>query len=141
MIEHGQYALLIANKELLENHPSITALKKQLTNTYWIEKFEFLSIPKTPSIITINSSSFLTDKKGNIKSILLITGNPRFELKEYSDQADSSSLFVADASNKLWKIQQWETEADKLLLRFHGVAENGPIILESQNCMFPALKK
>ena len=71
---------------------------------------------------------------------MLIAGNPRFELKEYSDQADSSSLFVADASNKLWKIQQWETEADKLLLRFHGVAEKGPIILESLNCMFPAFK-
>ena len=80
-------------------------------------------------------------KKGNLKRILLITGNPMVELKEYSDRLDSSSLLVADASNKLWKIQQWETEADKLLLRFHGVAENGPIILESQNCMFPALKK
>ena len=141
MIENGQYALLIANKELLENHIRIVALKKQLTNKYWIEKFEFKSIPKTPSIIKIISSSFLTDKKGSIKRILLISGNPRFKLKQYSDQATSSSLFVADASNKLWKIQQWETEADKLLLRFHGVAEKGPIILESQNCMFPALKK
>ena len=53
---------------------------------------------------------------------------------------DSSAMIIADGSNKLWKIQQWEKEADKLLLRFHALAEKGPIIMESRHNVFSALK-
>ena len=140
MIQDGQNAMIISNKRLLENQHRISTLKKQLVNKYWIKNVEFVSIPKTPCIININNSEFQTDNKINIKRIVVITGTPTVELKEYAKPGDSSILFVGDASNKLWKIQQLETEADKLLLRFHAVFEKGPLILESQHSMFSALK-
>jgi hypothetical protein len=49
-------------------------------------------------------------------------------------------LLIADASNKLWKIQQWQTEADRLLLRFHSVAEEGPLVMEKSAHTFSVLK-
>jgi len=140
MIQDGQHAMFISNKKLLENQDRMLTLKKQLVNKYWIKNAEFMSIPQIPSMIKINSSNFLIDNRKPIERILLITGNPKVKLTEYANPADSSTLFVADASNKLWKIQQWETETDKLLLRFHAVPEKGPLILESQHSMFSVLK-
>jgi len=140
MIQDGQHAMFISNKKLLENQDRMLTLKKQLVNKYWIKNAEFMSIPQIPSMIKINSSNFLIDNRKPIERILLITGNPKVKLTEYANPADSSTLFVADASNKLWKIQQWETETDKLLLRFHTVPKMGPLILESQHSVFSALK-
>jgi hypothetical protein len=139
MIQDGQNAIMISNRKLLETPQRISILKKQFANKYWIENIEFMSIPKSPSMIKINCSDFLINNSKNIKHIFLITGNPKVELKEYTKPADSSTLFVADASNKLWKIQQWETDADKLLLRFHAVHEKGPLILDSEYSIFSAL--
>ncbi len=140
MIQDGQHAMIISNIRLLEDNHRISTLKKQLVNKYWIKNVEFMSIPNKPCLININSSDFTKDKKIDINRIVLITGTPKVELKEYANLGDSSILIVADASNKLWKIQQWETEADKLLLRFHAVREKGPLILESQRSIFSALK-
>jgi hypothetical protein len=140
MIQDGQHAMFISNKKLLENQDRMLTLKKQLANKYWIKNVEFMSLPQTASMIKINSREFLTDNRKPIERILLITGNPKVELTEYANSSDSSTLLVADASNKLWKILQWETEADKLLLRFHAVPKMGPLILESQYSMFSVLK-
>ena len=140
MIQYGQNAMIVVNKKLLENHHLLSTLKKQLVNKYWIKNVEIMSIPEIPCMIKINSSEFPTYNIKNIKHIVLIIGTPNIKLKEYSIPGDSSTLFVADASNKLWKIQEWETEADKLLLRFHAVPEKGPLILESQRSMFSVLK-
>jgi len=140
MLQEGENAIMISKERTPENNRRISTLKKQLVNKYWIKNIEFMSIPQIPCMLNINSSELITDNRININRIMLITGTPKVEIIEYANQADSSSVFVADASNKLWKIQQWETEADKLLLRFHAVPEKGPLILESQRSMFSALK-
>lgn len=140
MIQDGQHAMMISTKKFLENYHGIAILKKQLASKYWIKNIEYMSIPPIPSMIKLNNSEFLIDKRKSIERILLISGNPTLELIEYATPADSSTLLVADASNKLWKILEWETEADKLLLPFHAVPKMGPLILESQHSVFSALK-
>ena len=63
---------------------------------------------------------------------MILTGSPRIQLEDLPIQNEKKLRIVADGSNKLWKIQQWETEADRLLLHFNSVAKEGPLILESQ---------
>jgi hypothetical protein len=140
LVQEGPQGILIANIEILNNHKKKSELKKQLANFYSINSFEFKSIPKTPSLIGINETFKPNPSQKNQGRILLITGNPNIQLKDLVGQINDSTLLIADASNKLWKIREWEREADKLLLRFHSVSEKGPVVLENNACIFSALK-
>jgi competence protein ComEC len=37
---------------------------------------------------------------------------------------------VADATNSLWKIRQWKSDAERLHLRFHSVPEQGAFVMD-----------
>lgn len=138
ILQNGNQAVLIANEKLISNNRKINWIKTQLKNQYWLDNIELKSIPNTSLMISLdNLTHELADRK---RKFLMITGNPYLELEKLSNLFDSSTLLIADASNKLWKIQQWETEADKLLLRFHSVVKNGPFVVESPNILFSTKK-
>lgn len=138
ILQNGNQGLLIANEKLTSNNRKINWIKTQLKNQYWLDNIEIKSIPNTSLIIILdNLPHELDDRK---RKFVMITGNPNLKLENLSDLVDSSTLLIADPSNKLWKIQQWETEADRLLLRFHSVVKNGPFVFESPNTLFSTKK-
>ena len=61
--------------------------------------------------------------------LLLISHNPSVKIKDIV-KAVKPAIVVFDASNNLWKIQNWKKECEQLLLRCHSVAEEGAFILE-----------
>ncbi len=61
--------------------------------------------------------------------LLLISHNPAIKIKDIL-KAVKPAIVVFDASNNLWKIQNWKKECEQLLLRCHSVAEQGAFILE-----------
>ena len=140
MLQDRNFARIIANRSLLENHLKISMLKKQLAKKYWIERFEFSSIPSHPLLITLTQQLQSVENKQSTSKIVILTGTPSVELNNLVNKSDTSMLLIADASNKLWKIQQWQTEADRLLLRFHSVAEEGPLVMEKSAHTFSVLK-
>ena len=140
MLQDGNIARLILNNSLLENHDKLTILKKQLAKKYWIERFEFSSIPSYPLMITLTPRVKLGENKQSISKIVVLTGTPRIELNTLLKHTDTAMLLIADASNKLWKIQQWQTEADRLLLRFYSVDEEGPLVMENSAYRFSVFK-
>lgn len=62
--------------------------------------------------------------------ILLFSHNPGVDIKELVS-AVRPAIIVFDASNSLWKIQQWKSDCEELLLRFHSVPEQGAFVLET----------
>jgi competence protein ComEC len=61
--------------------------------------------------------------------VLLISRNASVTLKELVTVINPA-IVVFDASNSLWKIENWKKECEQLLLRFHSVPEQGAFIME-----------
>ena len=130
LFQKGTTAVLAANTSLLNDKMKISDLRNQIAATYWIKKITLLSFPSTPVLIKLDPKKILGGEKHDENIILMITNSPKINLNELFSSTEKGNILICDASNKLWKIRQWETETDKLLLRFHSVAEKGPFILE-----------
>jgi competence protein ComEC len=63
--------------------------------------------------------------------ILLLSHNARIRITSIAS-AVRPAIIVFDASNNLWKIENWKKECEELHLRFHSVAEEGAFVLEIQ---------
>jgi competence protein ComEC len=66
---------------------------------------------------------------GSPPDMVLLTGNTRCSLEPIY-RVTGCRLFVADGSNALWKIQQWQKESEKLPLRFHSTPQQGAFLLD-----------
>jgi competence protein ComEC len=55
---------------------------------------------------------------------VVLTKNTKLGLAEITEQY-GKCLLVIDASNSLWKIKQWKSEAEFLHLQCFDVIENG----------------
>jgi competence protein ComEC len=132
LFQKGQTGVIATNMNLQENKKALIELRDQLGAVYWIKNFQFVSVPTAPSILTLDVEKITRNTQKNISKVMVITGSPHIQLKELPNQEEKELIIIADGTNKLWKIQQWETEADRLLLHFNSVAKEGPLILESQ---------
>ncbi len=61
--------------------------------------------------------------------VLIISRNPTLKISGLLSALDPR-LVVFDASNSLWKIEQWKKECSALLLPFHSVPEQGAFVAE-----------
>jgi competence protein ComEC len=130
--QKGGTGVIATSMNLLENKKTLQEIRNQLGAAYWIKDFQFVKTPIAPSMLTIDVEKITGNNQKNISKMMILTGSPRIQLEDLPIQNEKKLLIVADGSNKLWKIQQWETEADRLLLHFNSVAKEGPLILESQ---------
>ncbi|MBS1495320.1 MAG: ComEC family competence protein [Bacteroidetes bacterium] len=82
--------------------------------------------------IFINSSLKLQPVFKKIKvDMLLISKNPAIKIEDITN-AISPSVVVFDASNSLWKIENWKKECEHLLLRFHSTPAQGAFIMDAE---------
>ena len=63
--------------------------------------------------------------------ILLISKNPKIKIADIVT-AVKPSIVILDASNSLWKIENWKKECEQLLLRCYSVPDQGAFILETE---------
>jgi competence protein ComEC len=124
MHKKGSEIEMICSKKFLKEKTQMANLQSQLANYYWIDKFKIISTLDTAMILKIN----LKYQKEN--ALYLITGSPPGVTFLSKLNISQKNRVIADATNKLWKIRIWETEAEKLLLRFHSVGESGPLVLK-----------
>lgn len=62
--------------------------------------------------------------------VLVISHNPKLKIADITS-AVTPAVIVFDASNSLWKIEQWKKECSLLNLRFHVAGEQGAFILNA----------
>lgn len=123
MGKHEQRTVAIAMRSV-EHHFGI---RKQRTDTImnpgmvrimW-EGFNVLllgpSSPKSP-----NNETLKTD-------LLLLSGSTKADPKVWMNLSRNAAC-VADGTNKLWKIQQWETDFEGLPLRLHSTRRSGAFV-------------
>ena len=66
---------------------------------------------------------------GRRPDLIVLTQNADTELVKWYE-ATGCKTFVADGSNGLWKIQEWQKEAEKLPLRLHSTPRQGAFLLD-----------
>ncbi len=132
LLQHGETAIIATNLDINQHRKTLIDLTDQLGAAYWIRNFEFVRAPNKPFFLSLDVENLLGKKQNNPNTLMVLSGTPRIQLIDLPLQNKKSLFIVADGSNKLWKIQQWEKEADRLLLHFNSLAKNGPIILDQQ---------
>ena len=116
---HGQHGILIASASFLENKNKTKELLSQTGIALGIKHWKIQSFPNDPVMISIQE-----DKE--IRPWLLLCHAKTISLIHLKDAISKGTLILADASTPLWKINQWEKEAQKLHLRFKSIPEEGP---------------
>lgn len=131
LFQKGSSAVFAANTTLFHDSKRVTNICNQIAAAYWIKNYTFKSFTSKPALIELDSHKILGEEERVKEKIILVLANsPKIKLNDLWSSFEKESILIADASNKLWKIRQWEKEADKLLLRFHSVAEEGPFVVE-----------
>ena len=129
LIQKARIALILGNEEIFKDS-KFNNIVEQLRATYWIKEIDFRSFPAEQNLLNINIGILSNDTSYQNKYFILLTKTAEIEIHQLNIPFEAIKGVIVDRSNKLWKIRQWETESDRLLLRFHSVAEAGPFIFE-----------
>jgi competence protein ComEC len=116
---HGLYGTLIASADFLENKKKTKELLGQTGIALGIEHWKIQSFPNDPVMISLQQAK-------EIKPWILLCHAKSISLIHLKDEISKETLILADASTPVWKIKQWEKEAQKLHLRFKSIPEEGP---------------
>jgi len=119
---HGQNGILTASASFLENKKKTKELLRQTGLALGIKHWKIAPLPTQPLLINLK-----VDPE-NKPWVLLCHGKP-ISLANLKNEINKESLIMADASTPLWKIKQWEKEAQKLHLRFKSLPEEGPFTI------------
>lgn len=80
-------------------------------------------------VVLIDGSRNLADLPLPQKAdLIILMRNPPFTLHWLSNRLQCSQ-FVADGSNRMWKIREWKKEAARLHLHCHSTPEQGAFII------------
>jgi len=131
VVQHGKEAVILGDNPLFLNRVKFDEIKEQIGYAFWIKKFQLKKLPQKPCIITLQANQLIGPSKIPHIPITILSGNPRLHLNDLTHLINENNMIIIDHSNKVWKIRQWEKEADKLLLPFNSIAEKGPYLLEN----------
>ncbi len=101
----------------------------QVSGTLFRNKYFFNYLDKR--LIILDSSVAFNipfNQKINV-DVIVISHNPKIYIKQLA-QAFNCKQYVFDASNSLWKIQQWKKDCEQLHLPFYSVPEKGAFIMD-----------
>lgn len=88
----------------------------------------FNSANKNIIIINQKISSFIPEERIKI-DVIIITHNPKVYIPQLAKVFDCKQV-VFDASNPMWKINQWKKACDSLHLRHYSIPEQGAFEME-----------
>jgi competence protein ComEC len=128
----------IYHQAILSNNFTAGDEKNALWSTHKVwhltTETDRLSLPTGTSMFKKNDKIILTlDSTKNfaeqqIKAdIIILCGNCKLSLADVYNHYQAR-IIVADASNSMWKIEQWQKEASTLPLRFHSTSKNGAFV-------------
>ena len=119
---HGHFGILIASANLLDNKKKTNELLRQTGIALGIKHWKIQSFPKNPAMISLHEAY-------KIKPWVLLCHAKSISLDMLKEEISKKTLILADASTPVWKIKQWEKEAQKLHLRFKSIPEEGPLTI------------
>lgn len=126
--QHGKNAMLIASSGFLNNRQQLNKQLRSFRNDLGIEHWQIQPLQNQPALI-----EYTTQGKNNRLIHMSHLTYTISNLKQLPVALTDSVLILADGSNKLWKIRQWEKQAQELHLRLHSTPEKGAFIIPCQH--------
>lgn len=123
VVQYGYHGMLAISNTDSADATTLHRLIKETGNATGINTWEVRHLPNKPLLVSISTDKTAESRNKKAEKTILISGNPTLSLKE---MGLSEGNIIADGSNTLWKIRQWEKEAYGLHLPLHSTAENGP---------------
>lgn len=122
--QHGGKAILHCSNRFIEDAINSRRQINQIKLNLGIAFCQIVVFENQPSLIQINE---LSSKK--TVSVLHGMDESLEQLEQLRIDSQTNYILIADGSNKLWKIRQWEKQAHELHLRLHSTQEKGAYIL------------
>ena len=122
--QHGKSAQLYCSMRFTRDTTKLNRLLNQLNKQLDIQYYHLTGFKHQPALIRIKEPY---SKKAIV--IMYALDKSVHHLKQLGADSSSYSILIADGSNKLWKIRQWEKQAHELHLRLHSTQEKGAFIL------------
>jgi competence protein ComEC len=144
MLAHvrGRSARLYSTDPPINNPPNLPLLTGQLMQYFRIrehqmvpllaEQQSILNIGTVDIIMTRSLHPRMLAKHGGVFRVLVLCKGAGDSLRQWQ-RLTGAELVVIDGSHPLWKIQQWEKEAEKLPLRLHLTPRDGAFLLDCNN--------
>lgn len=126
LVQYGKNGMLAISNSSSVDAKTISSLIKETGNATGINKWEIRHLPNDPLLVSISTDKIAESRNKKAEKSILISGNPKLSLREMGLSEGNIENIIADGSNSLWKIRQWEKEAYGLHLPLHSTAENGP---------------
>jgi len=126
--QHGKNAVVLASSSFLNNRQQLNKQLKSFRNILGIEHWQLQPLQNQPTLI-----EYTTQGKSNRFIHMSYLTHTISNLKQLPVALTDSVLLLADGSNKLWKIRQWEKQAQELHLRLHSIPEKGAFIIPCQH--------
>jgi competence protein ComEC len=135
---NGTSATYVHSNNVSNNKKIILKMFGDINLHYHIEKIKRLQFDDDQNLV-ISMAGYrilrISGKSG-VKyinpmpaDIVILSHNYRGKLTEFTAES-RCRLVVADATNNLWKIQDWKKQAEQLHLRFHSVPEQGAFLFD-----------
>jgi competence protein ComEC len=126
---HGDYAAIVIKTNNPKDLPEVVDDCRQALEAMGIRKTVWSKLPETPSAIMIP-----VRVDGQNTFISLASGLKAIPFQAKTDALQAPHAFVADGSNKLWKIREWQKRSQELHLRFLSTPYDGALTM---NCQHP----
>jgi competence protein ComEC len=127
VVQSGSHGRLYLRNTLLRDTLQLNSVMKATANGLGISKWKIVVMPPVP--LLLSSGKMTGFKPTGQQPFLLITGSRYtkhdIRLKALDSMVPQAYTLVADGSNTVWKIRQWEKEAHELHLRLHPTPEKG----------------
>ena len=126
--QHGNQGILLASTKFTSNKSSFKRQLRTLGNTLGITKWKLYTIKDQSALIELK-------RQKAVGQALLLAGFTQStpSIQQLIAERERPIQLIADGSNKLWKIKQWEKQAQEVHLRLHSTPEKGAFILSCEH--------
>ncbi len=134
----GTEAVYYQSTDTGVNEKRLSKTLDDISLYYRIKKTSRVQYASTTILLIKLDSLQLLNLSGKVRNnpsvgmradIVILSDNYSGKLIEISAQT-RCRLVVADATNGLWKIQEWKKQAEQLHLRFYSIPEQGAFLLD-----------
>jgi len=104
----------------------LTNRSDSIQNSY--QQGNFLQLGNRRVLIIDKKTSFIPSTTKINVDIIVISKNPKVRIADLANTFNCNQ-YVVDASNSLWKIDNWKKECEKLHLPLYSIPDKGAFIL------------
>lgn len=120
--QHGNNAIVYVYGNQQNGHLYAYSIIQKALHKLNVEKFSLRELPNKPLVI---------GRKLHKQALLINSDKLGRDLNK--DLFSRNTCWIMDGSTKLWKIREWQKQAQNLHLRFLYTADAGPIFLDCQD--------